>query len=220
MKLTETPDLSNPTDPDLAQVTSLSVGIPEAFYPEKVGKKSVSDIDLCDFVGPRPIRQRSKIMHYPSGSGVYALICGDVPYYIGMSSNIAQRLRQHKHYFPSIFYLCDESMARELEMRLVGKYNPPANIKLRTAPDGVILNAKTEAPPPEEQMPAEHALLKGFRPIESLWADKDGLFTSKYSAQWFIARFTVDLVNAGAVAILSRKKYVHFDRFKSVMDRA
>lgn len=179
-------------------------------------KKLIDEIDLCDFVGPKPVKQRSKEMYYPSVPGVYALMCGDIPYYIGMSSNISKRLQQHKHYFPAIVFPCDESTARQIEMRLVGKYNPPNNTKLRSGNDGVVVESKAEPIETERPQFVEPPMLEGFKPIEFLWAGEPKLFPSKYSALWFIDRYRDELVEAKAVAIHRRKKYVRLEALQFV----
>lgn len=81
-------------------------------------------------VSNRPRSWRSPI---PCKPGVYAIYLYDDLLYVGMSSSIADRVRQH--WFPRThvaWFECEEGIARQVERFLIGEHNPPGNVALRT----------------------------------------------------------------------------------------
>jgi excinuclease UvrABC nuclease subunit len=91
--------------------------------------QNINDIGVAHFT--RANKKAKPPVHLPAGPGVYLLQDerGGI-LYVGMSSDIARRVRQHWYPHSAVsFYSCDESAARWLEKRLIGIHHPPFNTK-------------------------------------------------------------------------------------------
>lgn len=193
---------------------------------EAKAMKSPLEVDLEDFTPAKPIRQRSRVLRLPSGSGVYALMLEtQKPGYIGISSDVGRRVKQHKVFLPPIFYLCDESSARLIEARLVGKYNPPFNKLLRTGPDSQIKEATDEklnetsfnrclgaTPTNQAGQVAGVSMLPGFVSVVNLWAGADPVFLSENAARWALRIHRDSLIDAKAIALFRNRMFIHPER--------
>lgn len=86
-----------------------------------VARRQDDEIDLDCFT------QRGQAS---AGPGLYALLHNGVIQYIGMSSNIAQRITAHMFGWDECWYFrCNESRARPIEARLIEKHQPKYNVR-------------------------------------------------------------------------------------------
>jgi excinuclease UvrABC nuclease subunit len=87
------------------------------------------DVELEMFAIAMPKKGRRAAVKLPLTSGVYALLGPNrEPWYIGMTCDLARRVKQHwyPHAFVS-FFACEEGLAREIERRLIANHSPRFN---------------------------------------------------------------------------------------------
>lgn len=88
------------------------------------------EVELEHFTLAKPrARCSNHRVFVPANSGVYALLDENKrPLYIGMSCDMNRRVGQH--WYPRSFvsfYVVDETQARYIERRLIGKHQPEFN---------------------------------------------------------------------------------------------
>lgn len=62
------------------------------------------------------------------------------------------------------------------------------------------------------------SILPGFTPLDALWAGNRPAYPSEQSARWAVRTHRRALTDAGALALLRGRIFVHPERFSQVME--
>jgi hypothetical protein len=71
---------------------------------------------------------------------------------------------------------------------------------------------------PVSPAPASPPMLPGFEPLAILYEGEQAMYPSEHSAQWALRKLRRKLVEAGAIALLCGRIYVHPQRLAQVVE--